>query len=101
MSGFRYVNGFPNQAPVRPNLSIGDSIAGLHAALGMVLALFERQGQGEGSGPVVDVSLCESMFNAMKAVISEYDGAGVIREPSGSIVSGIVPRNTERSRDGQ
>src|SRR5690625_1954601 len=47
ISGFRYVNGFPNQAPVRPNLSIGDSIAGLHAALGIVLALFERQGQGD------------------------------------------------------
>ena len=103
MSGFRYVNGFPNQAPVRPNLSIGDSIAGLHAALGIVLALFERQGhvRGEGSGQVVDVALYESMFNLMEAVIPEYDGAGVIREPSGTTVTGIVPTNTYRCRDGK
>jgi len=101
MSGFRYVNGFPNQAPVRPNLSIGDSIAGLHAALGIVLALFERQGQGEGSGQVVDVALYESMFNLMEAVVPEYDGAGVIREPSGTTVTGIVPTNTYRCRDGK
>ncbi|HKJ52015.1 MAG TPA: CaiB/BaiF CoA-transferase family protein, partial [Gammaproteobacteria bacterium] len=26
MSGFRYVNGHPGEAPVRPNLSIGDTI---------------------------------------------------------------------------
>ena len=35
ISGFRYVNGFPGEAPVRPNLSIGDTIAGIHAALGI------------------------------------------------------------------
>ena len=32
ISGFRYLNGFPGEAPVRPNLSIGDTIAALHAA---------------------------------------------------------------------
>lgn len=101
MSGFRYVNGFPNQAPVRPNLSIGDSIAGLHAALGIVLALFERQGHGQGNGQVVDVALYESMFNLMEAVIPEYDGAGMIREPSGTTVTGIVPTNTYRCADGK
>ncbi|MCV6627241.1 MAG: CoA transferase, partial [Cellvibrionaceae bacterium] len=42
ISGFRYVNGFADQAPVRPNLSIGDTIAGIHAALGITLALLER-----------------------------------------------------------
>ncbi|EEB94694.1 hypothetical protein MPER_06450, partial [Moniliophthora perniciosa FA553] len=49
-SGFRYVNGFPDPAtgglaglPVRPNLSLGDSVAGLHAAFGTVIALLSRQ----------------------------------------------------------
>lgn len=42
-SGFRYINGFPDLEtqglsgpPVRPNISLGDSIAGLHAAFGTV-----------------------------------------------------------------
>ncbi len=99
MSGFRYVNGHPGEAPVRPNLSIGDTISGIHAALGITLALLEQK--RSGSGQVVDVALYESMFNLMEAVVPEYDGAGVIREPSGSTVTGIVPTNTYRCGDGK
>ena len=98
-SGFRYVNGKPGEAPMRPNLSIGDTISGIHAALGITMALLEKNQSGEGQ--VVDVSLFESMFNLMEAVVPEYDGAGVIREPSGSTVTGIVPTNTYRCNDGK
>ncbi len=100
-SGFRHVNGFPGQAPVRPNLSLGDSLAGLHAAFGIVLALLQRQKPESGKGQVVDVALYESMFNMMEAVIPEYSGAGVVREPSGTTVTGIVPTNTYRCADGK
>ncbi|MEM7292134.1 MAG: CaiB/BaiF CoA-transferase family protein [Pseudomonadota bacterium] len=99
MSGFRYVNGHPGEAPVRPNLSIGDTVAGIHTALGVALALLEKQKSGQGQ--VVDVSLLESIFNLLEAVVPEYDGAGVIREPSGSTVTGIVPTNTYRCADGK
>ena len=99
ISGFRYVNGKPGEAPMRPNLSIGDTISGIHAALGIAMALIEQKNSGQGQ--VVDVALFESMFNLMEAVIPEYDGAGVIREPSGSTVTGIVPTNTYRCRDGK
>ncbi|BFM19825.1 CaiB/BaiF CoA transferase family protein [Gilvimarinus japonicus] len=101
ISGFRYVNGHPGEAPVRPNLSIGDSIAGLHAAFGIVLALLGRANHSAGAGQVVDVALYESMFNLMEAVIPEYSGAGIVREPSGSTVTGIVPTNTYRCFDGK
>ncbi|RRJ83935.1 CaiB/BaiF CoA transferase family protein [Aestuariirhabdus litorea] len=99
-SGFRYVNGFPDQAPVRPNLSLGDSLAGLHAAFGILLALLQRRQPG-GSGQVVDVALYEAMFNMMEGVIPEFSGAGVVREPSGTTVTGIVPTNTYRCGDGK
>ena len=99
MSGFRYVNGHPGEAPVRPNLSIGDTISGIHAALGIALALLDRQRSGQGQ--VVDVALVESMFNLMEAVVPEYDGNGVVREPSGTTVTGIVPTNTYRCADGR
>ena len=99
ISGFRYVNGFPGEAPVRPNLSIGDTIAGIHTALGIALALLERNRGGRGQ--VVDVALYEAMFNLMEAVVPEFSGAGVIREPSGSTVTGIVPTNTYRCSDGK
>ncbi|MEH6616649.1 MAG: CaiB/BaiF CoA-transferase family protein [Porticoccus sp.] len=99
ISGFRYVNGFKNEAPVRPNLSIGDSIAGLHAAFGVALALLSRQ--SSGAGQVVDIALYEAMFNLLEGVVPEFDGAGVIREPSGTTVTGIVPTNTYRCADGK
>ena len=98
-SGFRYVNGHPGQAPVRPNLSIGDTIAGIHATLGVTMALLERK--TSGMGQVVDVALFEAMFNLLEAVVPEYSGAGVVREPSGTTVTGIVPTNTYVCRDGK
>jgi crotonobetainyl-CoA:carnitine CoA-transferase CaiB-like acyl-CoA transferase len=97
ISGFRYVNGIKGEAPVRPNLSIGDTIAGIHTALGIAMALLECN--KSGSGQVVDVALYEAMFNLMEGVVPEYDGAGVIRQPSGSTVTGIVPTNTYKCSD--
>jgi len=98
VAGMRYVNGFPGQAPVRANLSLGDTFAGLHAVIGVLLALLNRQGD-QGQGQTVDVSIVESIFNMMEGVVSEYDGTGVIREPSGTTVTGIVPTNTYACAD--
>ncbi len=98
-SGFRHINGFPDRPPVRPNLSMGDTLAGIHAALGVVMALLSRE--REGGGDVIDATLFESIFNIMEAVVPEYDGAGVVREPSGSTLTGIVPSNTYRCADGR
>lgn len=99
IGGLRYVNGMPGERPVRPNLSLGDTIAGLHAAFGIVLALLERHKSAKGQ--VVDVALYESIFNLLEGVIPEFDGAGVVREASGSTVTGIVPTNTYRCQDGK
>jgi crotonobetainyl-CoA:carnitine CoA-transferase CaiB-like acyl-CoA transferase len=101
-SGFRYVNGFEGDAPVRPNLSIGDTIAGMHAVMGILMGLLQRERSGKKNcGQVIDVSLYESMFSLMEAVIPEYTGAGVVRQPSGTTVTGIVPTNTYRCADGK
>lgn len=101
ISGFRHLNGFPGEVPVRTNLSIGDTIAGLHATLGVPLALRARDAQVDGVGQVVDVALYESMFNLLEAVVPEYSGAGVVRQPAGTTVTGIVPTNTYRCSDGR
>ena len=98
-SGFRHVNGFPGEAPVRPNLSLGDSVAGLHAAFGILLALYSRDKAPNAEGQVVDVALYEAMFNLMEGVVPEYSGAGEVRSASGTTVTGIVPTNTYRCND--
>ena len=97
--GFRHINGEPGKAPVRPNISMGDTLAAIHAALGIALAIIQRTRSGEGQ--VIDVALYESIFNLMEAVVPEYDGAGVVRGPSGTTVTGIVPTNTYLCDDGK
>jgi crotonobetainyl-CoA:carnitine CoA-transferase CaiB-like acyl-CoA transferase len=101
VGGFRYVNGFPGDAPVRPNLSIGDTLAGIHCVIGVLLACIQRSRDPQKRGQVIDAALYESVFNLMEGVVPEYSGAGVVREPSGSTLTGIVPTNTYRCKDGK
>ncbi len=97
--GFRYINGEPGKPPVRPNISLGDTLAAIHAALGVAFAIIERTKSGEGQ--IVDVALYESIFNVLEGIVPEFDGAGVIREPSGTTITGIVPTNTYTCKDGK
>ena len=97
--GLRYVTGEPDRPPVRPNLSLGDSVAGLHAALGILMALYHRDARG-GQGQEIDVALYESVLNLMEGTISEFDLAGIKREREGMRLTGIVPSGTYPSADG-
>jgi crotonobetainyl-CoA:carnitine CoA-transferase CaiB-like acyl-CoA transferase len=99
VGGLRYVNGFPGQPPVRQNLSLGDSLTGLHAAFGILLSLFHRDRQAVKTGQIVDVGIFEAVYNMMEAVVPEYDRMGMIREPSGTTITGVVPTNTYPCRD--
>ena len=101
VGGFRYVNGFPGEAPVRPNLSMGDTLGGLHTVLGILLACVHRLKNPGSPGQVIDTALYEGVFNMLEGVVPEYDGGGVIREPSGSTITGIVPTNTYLCQDGK
>jgi crotonobetainyl-CoA:carnitine CoA-transferase CaiB-like acyl-CoA transferase len=101
LGGLRHVNGFPDRPPARPNLSLGDTLAGIHAVMGVLLALVGRLRQPSDAGQVVDVAIYESVFNMLEGVVPEFDGAGVVRGPSGSTVTGIAPTNTYRCADGK
>lgn len=99
VGGLRYVNGLPGEPPMRPNLSLGDTMAGLHTALGVVLACLHQARNPGSRGQVIDTALYEAVFNLLEGVVPEYSGAGVVREPSGSTITGIVPTNTYRCAD--
>lgn len=100
MGGLRYVTGYPDRPPVRPNLSIGDAIAALHGVIGVMMALHQRN-VNKGKGQVVDVGLYEAVFNMMEGALPEFDMFGEVRERTGSNLTGIVPSNTYLTRDGQ
>jgi formyl-CoA transferase len=113
MGGIRYVSGHADRPPVRIGISIGDSIAALHGAIGALMALRHRDVTGgrwngktgedctAGQGQMVDVALYEAVFNMMESLVPEYDHAGVIRERTGGALPGIVPSNTYTTADGE
>jgi len=100
MAGLRYITGHPNEVPVRAGLSLGDTIAGLHGALGVLLALYERDARG-GQGQMIDVALYEAVFNLTESLLPEYSAFGAIRQPAGGALPGIAPSNAYRCADGQ
>jgi crotonobetainyl-CoA:carnitine CoA-transferase CaiB-like acyl-CoA transferase len=99
MGGIRYTTGEPGGAPSRVGVSLGDSLASLHAVMGALMALL-RVKTGQGPGQIVDVSLVESVFNLMESLVPEYDLLGHVRERSGGALPGIAPSNTYPTRDG-
>ncbi len=104
VGGLRFLTGEPGRPPVRSGVSLGDTIAGLHAAFGALAAVQARDGlpgrRGTGEGQVVDVALSESVFNMLESLLPEYDFFGHVRERSGSKLEGIVPTGTYPCRPG-
>lgn len=98
MGGLRYITGEPDRAPARAGISVGDSLAGLHAALGTMMALHARHRSGKGQ--IVDAAIYESVLSVMENLITEYGLTGYVRERSGSVLPGIAPSNAYPTKDG-
>jgi formyl-CoA transferase len=99
-AGLRYITGHPGEVPARAGLSLGDTIAGLHGALGVLLALYERDARG-GEGQMIDVALYEAVFNLTESLLPEYHVFGAVRQPAGGALPGIAPSNAYPCSDGQ
>jgi formyl-CoA transferase len=99
MGGLRYVTGEPDRPPARAGISIGDSLAAMHAVMGITMALHHRANTGRGQ--VIDAALYESVLGVMENLITEYDITGYVRERSGSVLPGIAPSNAYPCANGE
>ena len=99
MGGIRHISGFPGEPPPRMHISLGDSLAGMFAAQGILAALYWRDALGGGLGQVVDVSLMEASFALLESTVPEYDRLGIVRGPQGTNLKGIAPSNIFKSSD--
>ena len=97
IGGLRYLIGYPDRAPVRTGVSIGDTLASLYGVIGVLMAL--RHAEQTGEGQVVDVSLVESVLAVTESLLPEYGADGTIRERTGSSLPGIAPSNTYQTKD--
>ena len=106
IGGLRHLSDHPpgtsDLPPVRVGVSIGDSLAGLYAALGIVSALWQRdRAAGDGLGRTVDVALTESVLSLMEGMLPEYGETGKVRQPSGSRIPTAAPSSAYPTRDGK
>ena len=96
--GLRFLTGEPDSSPTRVGLSLGDSIASMHALVGALIALHERESSGRGQ--IVDVALTEALFSMMEGILPEYGYLGSIRERTGNIAHNSAPTNAYACVDG-
>ena len=101
MGGLRYINGFPDQPPPRNGISLGDTLTGMFAAQGVLMALYWRDALGGGKGQVVDAAITESCFSMMESTLPEFDKLGIIRKPSGTGLANVAPSNIYPTKDGK
>jgi formyl-CoA transferase len=98
MGGLRYIVGEPDRPPSRVGISIGDSLAAVHACMGTLAALHHRERTGVGQ--LIDAAIYESVLNMMESLVTEFDQLGHVRERSGPILPRIAPSNVYPTRDG-
>ncbi|QIS05869.1 CoA transferase [Nocardia brasiliensis] len=106
VGGLRELMGEPDRPPVRTGVSIGDSIAGVYAAFGTVMALFQRERVPADADPIplreriIDVALNETILSMMESLVPDYLAYGIQRERVGGLVEGIAPSNAYPCGDG-
>lgn len=98
MGGLTYITGFPDRPPITVPIALADYLAGLFGALGATTALLERERNGQG-GQWVDVSLYESVFRLLEAVVPAYGKNGRIRERMGNRTGQSSPIGSYRTAD--
>ena len=105
MGGIRHLTGHPagssDLPPPRCGISIGDDLAGLYAAIGLLSAVYQRDVTGTGKGRIVDVNLVDSIFSLMEGMLPEYAMDGRIRQPYGAGLPTASPTNTYPCADGK
>jgi len=95
MSGHMSVTGFPETPPTKTYFPLIDRITALHATIGTLAAIREREYSGEGQ--CIDVALADTGFTTMEIPIAAYLGAGIVPKRNGN---GSGTSNTYRTSDG-
>jgi crotonobetainyl-CoA:carnitine CoA-transferase CaiB-like acyl-CoA transferase len=98
MSGLASVTGWKDTGPVRVGVAIGDSLGGVFAALGILLALIEREKSGEGQR--VESSLLEGLVAVLGFQAAKYFGTGERPDPQGNDHAMMSPYGTFKTKDG-
>ena len=95
MGGLMSLTGFPDDPPIKTYFPLIDRITALHATIGALAALREREISGEGQ--TIDVCLADTGFTTNEIPISAYLGGGIVQERNGN---GSGLENAYQTADG-
>jgi crotonobetainyl-CoA:carnitine CoA-transferase CaiB-like acyl-CoA transferase len=98
MSGLMWLTGTPESAPLRVGIPIGDLLAGYFAAMGILVALLERE--VSGGGQKVETSLLEALTGSLSFQAAKYINTGEVPPPVGNHHPLTAPMGVYRARDG-
>jgi formyl-CoA transferase len=98
MSGLMSITGEEGRGPMRAGIAVGDLAAGLCAAIGILIALHERQRSGEGQW--VQTSLLEALLFMLDFQGARYLMKGEVPRQAGNNHPTGAPTGTFKTRDG-
>jgi len=98
MSGLMWLTGTAETAPLRVGIPIGDLLAGYFAALGILVALVERESSGRGQK--VETSLLEALAGSLSFQAAKYINTGEVPPPVGNHHPLTAPMGVYRAADG-
>ena len=98
MGGLMSITGLPGQGPVRVGIPVADLSAGLFAALGILVALLEREKSGKGQA--IETSLLQAQIFMLDFQASRYLVSGEVAQQAGNNHPTTVPTGVFKTRDG-
>jgi formyl-CoA transferase len=98
MGGIRFTTGSPDRPPSRAGISLGDALASVFGVIGTLSALVAVEKTGRGQE--VDVAIYEAVAALMESTMADYELGGVVRQRSGSTLTGVAPSNVYPTADG-
>jgi crotonobetainyl-CoA:carnitine CoA-transferase CaiB-like acyl-CoA transferase len=91
MGGLTYMTGFTEGAPLKPGNSMADYLAGYSAALGIMMAIHDRDLNKTGLGQKLDISLYDTVFRTSEFNALNYSLTGEVRERTGNTFVATIP----------
>lgn len=98
MGGIMGITGEEGGDPLRPGASLGDIVAGMWAAIGIVSALKEKD--SSGLGQMVDISMLDGQIAILENAFSRYFASGEVPGPTGTRHPSATPFQAFETQDG-
>lgn len=98
MSGIQGLTGQPDGVPTMVGVPVADMVAGLYAAIGILVAVHARESSGEGQ--FLDATMLGSMVSLLSRQVARFFATGESPRPEGNVHASIAPYQTFVARDG-